>query len=186
MNYWLLAIPILTALSGWITVFVLSKLFVRSIPGVQRQLSKAVGIFAAHEFANFPLTSIVEDPRNFDKIKPLVEAHVEEFLRKKLPAEMPMIGMFIGDKTIDTLKTIFIREVESLFPQVMSQFAGNLAEKTNVAELVATRVAAVDPARIQTALSAALQKQLTRASIIGLLIGLLIGLVQLGILMAIL
>jgi hypothetical protein len=48
------------------------------------------------------------------------------FLRIKLKDEMPMLSMFIGDKTITSLKKFFMQEIEILFPQVMKQFAANL------------------------------------------------------------
>src|SRR5690349_13873412 len=101
MNYWLLIIPLLTAFTGWISVVFIGKMLVRSIPRMQPQLSKTLAELAASEIVSFPLGSVLENPRNFENIKPLVETHVDDFLRKKLPVEMPMIGMFIGDKTID-------------------------------------------------------------------------------------
>jgi hypothetical protein len=39
---------------------------------------------------------------------------------------MPMIGMFIGEKTINELKAVFITELESLFPVIMKSYLGNL------------------------------------------------------------
>jgi hypothetical protein len=34
--------------------------------------------------------------------------------------------MFIGDKTIEELKTVFMEELELLFPALMNSYSGNL------------------------------------------------------------
>jgi hypothetical protein len=48
------------------------------------------------------------------------------FFREKLTAKMPMISMFIGDKTIEELKAVFMEELELLFPELMNSYSGNL------------------------------------------------------------
>lgn len=58
-----------------------------------------------------------------EQIRPMVEEEVEKFLREKLPAQMPMISMFIGDRTINQLKGIFVTEVEVIFPMFMEKYA---------------------------------------------------------------
>jgi hypothetical protein len=186
MNYWLLLIPLLAAITGWLIVVYLVKSMFRAIPALQPRLARQLGEFASNEFTSAYFGTMFEDPRNFQNLKPLVETHVDDFLRKKLPIEMPMIGMFIGDKTIDTLKTIFIREVESLFPEVMSKFAGNLSESTLIGDVVTTRFASIPPEKITGQLREGLQKEVNRVCLAGLIIGLISGLVQLAILLLVL
>ena len=47
---------------------------------------------------------------------PMIEDHVDEFLRHKLGKEMPCLSLFIGDKTIKHSKWIFMQELEDAFP----------------------------------------------------------------------
>lgn len=66
------------------------------------------------------------DPDNIKKMMPMIEEHIDHFLKVKLAKEMPMIGMFIGDKTITQLKTVFMAELEELFPVVMKNYMKSL------------------------------------------------------------
>ncbi|WP_315814403.1 hypothetical protein [Paraflavitalea speifideaquila] len=51
-----------------------------------------------------------------------MEVHVDEFLRKGLPKAFPMISTFIGERTINQLKEIFLKELETIFPVVMKGY----------------------------------------------------------------
>ncbi|MEI6185207.1 MAG: hypothetical protein WCP65_06725, partial [Bacteroidota bacterium] len=50
------------------------------------------------------LVASITNQNTVEKIRPMMEEEVEKFLREKLPAQMPMISMFIGDRTINQLK----------------------------------------------------------------------------------
>jgi hypothetical protein len=62
----------------------------------------------------------------FEALKPVIHEKLDLFFREKLTAKMPMISMFIGDKTIEELKAVFMEELELLFPELMNSYSGNL------------------------------------------------------------
>ena len=68
-----------------------------------------------------------------------------------------MISMFIGDKTITTLKGIFISEIEKLFPRVIGQYAGNLQKEIPVYNLVLNRLQSISDQEIRQNLKKALK-----------------------------
>ena len=196
MNSWLILIPLLSAFTGWIAIKIVVKLVFRPLlpqkimgvtwqgilPAYKQQLAARIGQIAADEFASFPgIEEKISDPRNMEKIKPLIETHIDDFLRNKLKEQMPMIGMFIGDKTISTLKVVFMQEIESLFPQVMQQFAGQLKSDLNIEQMVVSKSASVSSAQIESLLYKNLGKEFQKAAMIGAVAGLLIGIIQLGI-----
>ena len=51
---------------------------------------------------------------------------LDDFFRHKLSVKLPMISMFIGDKTIEELKGVFMEELAILFPVLITQFSANL------------------------------------------------------------
>ena len=61
----------------------------------------------------------------FEKLMPIIDQEFDLFFKQKLSAKMPMISMFIGDNTIVQLKTIFIAELQQLFPILVDQFLHN-------------------------------------------------------------
>jgi len=152
------------------------------LPAHKQKLAGKIGQIAANEFASFPgIEERISDPGNMEKIKPLIETHIDDFLRNKLKQQLPMIGMFIGDKTISTLKVVFMQEIESLFPQVMQQFAGQLKNELNIEQMVVSKIATVSSAQIESLLYKKLARDFHMAAMIGAVAGLLIGLIQLGI-----
>jgi len=196
MNSWLILIPLLSAFTGWIAIKIVVKLVFRPLlpqkimgikwqgilPAHKQQMAEKIGKIAANEFASFTgIEEKISDPGNMEKIKPLIETHIDDFLRNKLKEQMPMIGMFIGDKTITTLKVVFMQEIESLFPQVMQQFAGQLKNDLNIEQMVVSKIAGVSSAQIESLLYQKLAKEFQMAAMIGAAAGLLIGLIQIGI-----
>lgn len=191
-NYWLLLIPALSTLIGWLSIKIAVKLvfhpqqpkkifgisFQGILPRNQKLIAAEAGKYAAASFSLDTIEQKIKDPKNFDQVRPLIETHIDDFLRHKLKEQMPMIGMFIGDKTIQSLKTIFIQEIESLFPQVMQQFAGNLKKEINIEALISGKLESMSPAVIEKAVSGKFRPAL----ILGGLIGLVMGLIQFAIL----
>lgn len=76
-------------------------------------------------------------PENYQKLVPQVELHIDHFLRVRLKEDMPVVGMMIGDRTINQMKGIFHKELEQLFPEVMEGFLKNLKTDHNIAHLLA-------------------------------------------------
>ncbi|MEP7372828.1 MAG: DUF445 domain-containing protein [Chitinophagaceae bacterium] len=198
MNYWLILIPLLSAFTGWITIKIVLKLLFRPLrprkitgltlqgvlPKYKQEIAVKFGQIAAKEFSSFSgLEQKISHPGSMEKIKPLIETHIDDFLRNKLTKQMPMIGMFIGDKTINTLKVIFMQEIETLFPQVMQQFAGNLKNDLDIEQLVVSKISAVSSEKIESILHKNLAKEFRMVAGLGVLIGLLIGLIQLAIIL---
>jgi uncharacterized membrane protein YheB (UPF0754 family) len=179
MDFWILSLPFLSALSAWIIVTLAARFLVyRIIPKRQAILADKIGNTIASHFSLAPIEQKISDPGNVKKIMPMVEAHVDDFLRNKLKEKMPMIGMLIGDKTINSLKEVFLREIEEMFPQVLSKFAGNLQADLNISSMVSSKIRAIPAAQISTALS----PLVTYFTLVAIAIGFLIGVINLVIL----
>ena len=148
-------------------------------PEHKQQIADKLGKWIALEFSSFSLEEKISDPQNFENVRPLIETHIDDFLRNKLKEQMPMISMFIGDKTISSLKTIFIQEIETLFPQVMQQFAGDLKSKLNLEQMVSSRITGISPIQIENLLYKNMTSEIRKVSLLGAAIGLLIGIIQL-------
>ncbi len=196
MNYCFFFIPLLSALIGWISIRLFLTVIFRPhlphrfffltwqgfLPRYRQSIAIKIGKYVAGEFAGMPgIDQKVADPKNFEKVRPMIETHIDDFLRNKLKEQMPMIGMFIGDKTIVTLKAIFLQEIEDLFPQVMQQFANNLKNEIDLEILVTSKLAAVSTDQVEKLVYENARKPLQLAAVLGAAIGFLIGLIQLAI-----
>lgn len=193
MNYWLLIIPFISAFIGWVTNWVAIKMlfhprtpkkflgitFHGIFPKRQQQFAEKLGRTISTEFLSFAdIEDKISNPENVKKILPLVETHIDDFLRNKLKEQMPMISMFIGDKTINNLKAVFMQEIEILFPTVMKQFAGNLQNELDIEKIVVAKVAGFSSDKLEELLLQIMSKEFRFVEIIGGVIGFLIGLLQ--------
>ena len=53
-----------------------------------------------------------------------------------------MISMFIGEKTIGSLKAAFMTELQELFPILMQQYAAQLQKELDLEKIVTEKVQA--------------------------------------------
>ena len=148
-------------------------------PKRQQQFAEKLGKLVSAEFLSFDdIEQKISNPENLKKVMPMIETHVDDFLRNRLKDEMPVISMFIGDKTITNLKTMFMKEIESLFPQVMKQYAANLKTELDLEQIVIKKVAGFSSDKLEEVLYQIMSKEFRFVEIIGAVIGLIIGIVQ--------
>ena len=194
MNYWLLIIiPLISAFIGWVTNWVAIKMlfhprepkrilgitFHGIFPKRQQQFAEKLGKLISAEFLSFnDIEEKIRNPENLKKIMPMIENHIDDFLRNKLGTEMPMISMFIGDKTVTKLKESFMKEIEILFPQVMKQYAANLKDELDLEQIVIQKVSGFSSDKLEEVLLQIMSKEFRFVEIIGAVIGFIIGLVQ--------
>jgi uncharacterized membrane protein YheB (UPF0754 family) len=193
MNYWLLLIPVISAFIGWFTNWVAIKMlfhprepkkilgitFHGIFPKRQQQFAQRLGKLDSQEFLSFAdIEQKISDPENLKKVMPMIENHVDDFLRVKLSNEMPVLSMFIGDKTINSLKAVFMKEIESLFPQVMKQFATNLKTELDLEHIVIQKVSSFSSDKLEEILFQIMSKEFRFVEIIGAVLGFIIGTVQ--------
>lgn len=193
MNYWLLLIPVISAFIGWITNLVAIKMlfhprnprrflgitFQGIFPKRQKQFAEKLGKIVSNEFLSFDdIEQKISNPDNLKKIMPMIENHVDDFLRSRLSNELPLISMFIGDKTIQKLKDAFMKEIEILFPTVMKQYASNLKTDLDIENIVITKVSGFSSDKLEELLYQIMSKEFRFVEIIGGIIGFLIGSVQ--------
>lgn len=192
MNYWLFIIPVISAFIGWVTTWVAIKMlfhphkpkkilgltFQGVFPKRQQQFAEKLGKLVKTVFSFGDIEQKISDPDNLKKIIPMIENHVDDFLRNRLSVEMPVISMFIGDKTIIKLKTAFMKEIETLFPLIMKQFASNLKTELDLEQIVINKVSGFSSEGLEKTLQQLMSKEFRLVRITGAIIGVIIGVVQ--------
>jgi len=192
MAWQLFLIPVTAAFSCWLVIkifftILFRPLKARSIAGLQVQgilpkkqsviAAKAGQIVAEQFFSLSIIEEKISDPATLQKIMPLIEEHIDDFLRNKLKKEMPFIGMLVGDKTIGSLKKVFMTELETLFPNIMRSYASNLMADLNIEQLVTQKIATAPIEQIETSFKKNFSKELLLVQLAGASIGLIIGLI---------
>lgn len=176
MNYLILTIPIVTGFAGWLLHKLAAGYIIhRYWPQKQHKLSTAVADWAATRFNFSDMEQKIADPSVLEKAMPAVEKHIDTFLNEKLQQEIPMFSMFVGTKTTDKIKEIFITQLQQLFPSVMAEMAGSLKEKFNIETKIAENL--TNPV-VQKAVTTEISAQLKPLPVLGLITGVVSGLIS--------
>lgn len=148
-------------------------------PKRQKVFAEKLGRLVSAELLSFgDIQDKITSIENLKKLTPLIEGHIENFLRVKLGEEMPLLSIFIGERTIKSLKRIFMQELEILFPQIMKGYTDQLAHDLNLERIVTEKVAAFSSEKLESILIQIMSKEFRFVEILGGVIGFIIGLLQ--------
>ncbi|MCX6209570.1 MAG: DUF445 family protein [Bacteroidetes bacterium] len=193
MNKWLYLIPFISAFIGWFTNWIAIKMlfhpkepkrilgitFHGIFPKRQKIFAQHLGKLVSKELISFEeIEAKITSPENLQKVMPVVDEHIENFLKNKLAATMPMLSMFIGDKTIAQLKTVFMQELELMFPELMKNYMSTLQQELDLEKIVQEKVESFSSDKLEQILNAIMSKEFRFVEIIGAVLGFLIGLLQ--------
>jgi uncharacterized membrane protein YheB (UPF0754 family) len=196
MSPWLLLIPVISGFIGWVTNWVAIKMLFHprkpirllgiTIQGIfpkrQEQFAIKLGKLVSEQLLSFKdIEQKIVSPENLQKLMPVVESHVDDFLRKKLADVFPVISMFIGEKTISQLKGHFLNELEALFPVLMKRYMGNLQAELDLEKIVTEKVAGFSSDKLEEILMSIMSKEFRFVEILGGVLGFIIGLLQVAI-----
>jgi uncharacterized membrane protein YheB (UPF0754 family) len=151
-------------------------------PKRQRQFAEKLGKLVSPELLSFKeIEEKIVNPENLKKLMPFVEGKVDDFLRRKLSDAFPIISMFIGDSTINQLKTIFMAELEIIFPEMIASYMKNLESQLDLEKIVTEKVYGFSSDKMESILNQIMSKEFKFIEIIGAVLGFIIGLLQIGI-----
>ncbi len=193
MNYWYIITPLISAFTGWITTWLAIKMLFHprkavkilgiSVQGIfpknQQRIAEKLGEVVSKELLSFKeIEEKVTDPANLEKLKPEIEAHIDNFLRVKLKVTFPMFATFIGDKTIDQLKVAFLMELEELFPVLMKNYMIKLENDLDLKKIVTQKISGFSGEKLEDMLDQITKQEFKFLEVIGAVFGLLIGILQ--------
>ncbi|HEX8462425.1 MAG TPA: DUF445 family protein [Segetibacter sp.] len=193
MNWMFIVIPLISAFIGWFTNWIAIKMlfhprepkkilgmtFQGIFPKRQRQFASKLGKLVSTELLSFgDLEQKISNPANVNKLLPVLETHINTFLKEKLPVQIPMLGMLIGEKTIGQVKEVFMKELEELFPVLMQQYMTTLKSDLDLEKIVIEKVGNFSSDKLEDILNQIMSTEFRFVEIIGAVLGFIIGLVQ--------
>ncbi|MFM9020335.1 MAG: DUF445 domain-containing protein, partial [Sediminibacterium sp.] len=148
-------------------------------PKRQQVFAARLGKLVSDELLSFTdISTKITHPSNLKSVMPLIEKHIDRFLREQLPEQMPLISMFIGEGTIQELKGVFVRQLEVLFPEIMEAYVHTLKDQLDLEAIVTQKVAGFSSDKMEQILMSIMQKEFRFVEIIGGILGFVIGLLQ--------
>lgn len=193
MNLLFILIPVISAFIGWFTNWIAIKMlfhprepkkilgitFQGIFPKRQSQFAIKLGKLVSNELLSFEeIEKKISNPDNIQKLLPVLEQHIDVFLKEKLTAQIPMIGMLIGEKTIGIVKGVFMKELEALFPILMKQYMTTLKNELDLEKIVTEKVSKFSSDKLEDILNQIMSTEFRFVEIIGGVLGFIIGLIQ--------
>lgn len=184
---------LLSCFTGWFVIWLTIKLLFRPhnpvklagysfqgiLPANQKLIAENIGRLVSSQLFSFSaMEAKVTDPENFNKLKPEIEKHIDSFLRERLKQTFPMLGMLIGEKTINQLKTAFIQELETLFPVLMKSYLAKLEQDLNIEKMVTDKISEFSISQVEELVYKSAKVQLIRVQLFGSAIGLIMGFIH--------
>ncbi len=145
---WIL--PFVFALIGWLIARLAVAVYISLLTKKKAYINNAIGNYIEQQFSFADIEQRLTEPTTIEAILPFAEQHIDEFLRKKLPAAMPMLAMFISDKLVADMKAIFMNELKELFPALIQQYLTNVKKNINIKNMVSTKLNAISFSAIQS------------------------------------
>ena len=113
----LILIPLMSAILGWFIAWLFIKILFAPWNNSLKNFIQ-----------NLQIESLVppsSSKAQLAAILPFIDEKFDDFFKQKLAEKMPMISMFIGDKTVAQLKSVFLDELQLIFPTVLNQYLNN-------------------------------------------------------------
>lgn len=190
MYWWLL--PLFTAVSSWISFRVIIYfLFYPAAPikigswkihgnipkHIQTWTNEITEIAVNALVADKRISQYLSDPSTLQPMMPFIETHIDDFLRHKLGKAMPVVSMFVGDRTINQMKSVFMKELETLLPVVIRRFLEESLHPEKLRPLIHREIIQLRKHRAFIALQDKLKHQLAYIAWFAAAIGLGTGLI---------
>ncbi len=200
MHAALLFIPIISTLMAWLMIRLFIQYFFKPvmpvkafglsfqgvIPKKQDHIAAAIAAFAAKELLNPEMThEKLAGPETLQKAMPAIEEHIDHFINVKLKESLPVISMFIGERVTNQLKELFMKELEELFPSVMSQFIDGFLENNGIEKEVISKISVISVADIEKTFYRVFKNELNKVELAFAAAGFITGIIQLAVILVV-
>lgn len=190
-------LPIIAALTGWITNYIAIKMLFHprekvkvlfmEIQGIfpkrQKNLAEKLGKIVADElFSVEDVKKVLKDEKTTTEIMGVIDEKLDNFLDNKLMDTMPMLAMFMNDELKETIKGALEEELIAMLPDMINRLAENLDHNVDVEKTVYEKVVNFSSDKLEEILYSIMKKEFKFIEILGGVLGFMIGLIQLGLL----
>lgn len=192
-------LPVATSFTAWLTarIIIYSVLYPLkpvnilgwSFQGIliknQKDIAERIGEGAMQELMHAGSDIELVNPDTIKSLQPLIEHHLDSFLRVKLKEKMPVIASFIGDNTILKLKAGMMEEIELLLPEIIERYTQSIITNPAIKTTITDKIASYPATQIEAQIAPALKQAMARVPLLFAVGGLLVGLILAAIVYAI-
>ena len=189
----LAAIPLISALIGWLTNALAVKMIFRPhrpirilgltiqglVPKRQAELAISIGHTVEHHLiSHADVMAVLSGAESLQALNGLVQERIAGFLKTKLVGLNPLIGAFMSPSLLEKIQGSLVEEFEALAPEMIGKMMERMEDKLDFQAIVEEKVRAFDLDRLEQIIFEIASRELKAIELLGGVLGFLIGLVQ--------
>ncbi|MEM6842357.1 MAG: DUF445 family protein [Bacteroidota bacterium] len=190
-------LPIIAALTGWVTNFIAIKMLFHPrekvkilflelqgiFPKRQKKLAEKLGKIVSDElFSMEDVRKAITNPENLGDVHQVIDEKLDDFLQNRMMESMPMLYVFMSDDMRVKIKATLQQELELMLPELIDQFANKIEKEVDVERTVYEKVVSFSTDKLEEILYSIMRKEFKFIEILGGVLGFLIGLIQIALL----
>ncbi len=193
----LVTLPLMTALIGWLTNLVAIKMLFRPtrpvrvfgwnwqgiIPKRQQDLAARTAAIIERELLD---SRIIEQQIREIDLKPYLRDYARHLIQHGLGAKLrriPVLGNFINAATLTRLERLLASEMQKQAAPLVARLSGEVEKHIPVRKLVEEKVASLEVEKLEQMVNQVAKKEFRSIELLGGVLGFLVGIVQLLILL---
>ena len=193
----ILTLPIIAALTGWITNFIAIKMLFHPrekvkvlffelqgiFPKRQKSLAEKLGKVVADElFSMEDVKAAITNPENMQEVHQVIDEKLDDFLENRMMESMPMLYVFMSDEMRVKIKNTLQLELQLMLPELIGRFADRIEKEVDVEHTVYEKVVNFSTDKLEEILYSIMRKEFKFIEILGGVLGFIIGLIQIALL----
>ena len=187
-------LPILAALTGWITNYLAIKMLfhprkkidlkIFSLHGIfpkrQKLLAEKLGVIVANELFSFQdIKDRFTSTTTALEINRVLDEKLEDFIEVKMKKDVPLFNLLIRSKAKERIKQTLHTEFQRILPDILNRYSEKLERDIDVKAIVQSRVTAFSSSKLEAILYSIMRKEFRFIEIVGGILGFFIGMIQL-------
>jgi uncharacterized membrane protein YheB (UPF0754 family) len=186
-------LPIIAALTGWITNFLAIKMLFHprkkikigpvSIQGIfpkrKKMLAEKLGKIVSKELFSFQdIKDRFTHTSTANEINKVLDEKLEDFLEVKLRELLPMISIFLKKEKKEKIKNTLHEEFQNILPDILNKYSEKLEHDIDVEQIVIRKVDAFSSDKLESILYSIMRKEFKYIELLGGILGFMIGIIQ--------
>ncbi len=192
--WFLISIPIVSALIGYVTNYIAVAMLFRPhkpvrviglrlqglVPRRQREIAQSLGSMIEHNlFSHADIQEALKNVETSEEASSFLNEQIDIFVQK-LAAQNPMIGMFLQGPLLDQVKGLLRDQMAEKFPALLERVVEKAEHRLDVSEIVRAKIEAFDLTKLEQIIHEVSARELKTIEVLGGVLGFLVGLVQAG------
>ncbi len=194
----LISIPIISALIGYVTNYIAVAMLFRPhrpvsilglrlqglVPRRQKEIAQSLGAMIERDlFSQDDIKEALKGVDSSGEASAFLNEQIDSFV-EKLAAQNPMIGMFMQGPLLEQVKGLLRDQLSEKFPSLIERVVERAENKLDISEIVRQKVESFDLTKLEAIIHEVSARELKTIEVLGGVLGFMVGLVQVGLMVA--